>query len=68
MPTTKDKFLEYLKSDSPDNSGKPGSYVIAIDVIGEVLFKDTVLKSIDVWRFINEKNINNIYQLKKYSA
>lgn len=59
----KERFIEYLKSKSPEKSGKPSSYARAMEIIEQVLFKENLLKATDVWKFINEENIDDIYKL-----
>lgn len=61
MKKRKEEFLDYLKANSADNSGKPSSYVRAIDIIETILFKDAVKTAVDIWQFLNKDNIQKIY-------
>ena len=61
MQSIKDSFISYLKIQSPLNSGKPGSYVKAMEIIEDVLFDKKFSKSISIWEFINSENIEQIY-------
>lgn len=61
MPSVKESFIEYLKTKSKPNSGKPNSYAKAMEVLEEVIFSKKLLKEISIWTFINSKNIDDIY-------
>ncbi len=61
MSTVKESFIEYLKNKSPPNSGKPGSYAKAMEVLEDVLFEKAFSKAISIWTFINNDNIGYIY-------
>lgn len=62
MQNIKDSFVSYLKTQSPSNSGKPGSYVKAMEIIEDVLFEKTFSDVISIWTFINSENIEQIYE------
>lgn len=65
MPTIKDSFIEYLKTKSPPESGKPSSYAKAMEVLEDVLFEKAFLNAISIWTFINNENIEYFYDFVK---
>jgi len=62
MPSIKELFIEYLKGRSADGSGKPQSYAKAMQVIEDVLFDERFSESFSIWEFVNDKNVDKIYE------
>jgi hypothetical protein len=65
VSTVKNSFIEYLKTKSPSNSGKPSSYAKAMEVLEDVLFSNAFSKEISIWTFINNENVDSIYDFVK---
>jgi len=59
--SNKESFIEYLKTKSPKDSGKPTSYARAMKVIEDVLFTEKFSNTISIWDFINSNNVEKIY-------
>jgi hypothetical protein len=59
----KKEFIEYLKTKSPEGSGKPSSYARAMEILEEILFTESLLSARDVWKFINIDNVDDLYNL-----
>ncbi len=65
MNSIKESFIEHLKANSSDNSGKPSSYAKAMQVLEETLFKANFSEAISIWNFINLNNIDELYEFVK---
>ncbi len=58
----KELFNENLKLSASGKSGKPSSYIKAMEIIEEIYFSQNLIKAVDVWDFITIDNIDVIYQ------
>lgn len=69
MKSKKEQFKEFLKKHSDSGSGKPSAYVRAMEVIEDVLSAKK-FNSASVWDFVNESNVNELYEfvLKQQKA
>lgn len=61
MHRSKEAYLEYLKNKTPEGSGKAASYAKAMGILESALFKDSVVRGVDIWRFLNPDNIQSLY-------
>jgi len=47
----KESFIEYLRSVSAENSGKPQAYAKGMEVIEATFFSKALISIADIWKF-----------------
>lgn len=59
----KKSFIEYLRSVSAENSGKPQAYAKGMEVIEATFFSKALVSVADIWEFITVDNIDALYEI-----